>query len=49
MNFVRSIFSLDSVNYSSVHTLANDIVTLAKQTAEQMHVMSSDNDSVDSL
>ena len=46
MNFVRSIFSLESVNYSTVHTLAEDILTLAKQTADQMHT-NTDDDSVD--
>lgn len=46
MNFIRSIFSLESVNYSTVHTLADDILTLAKQTADQMRT-NTDNNSVD--
>ena len=43
MNFVRSIFSLESVNYSTVHTLAEDILTLAKQTADQMQTTTYNN------
>lgn len=46
MKFVRSIFSPESVNYSTVHTLAEDILTLAKQTADQMQT-NTYNDSVD--
>ena len=43
MNFVHSVFSLDSVDYSSVQTLANDILKLAKQTADKMHTTTLDN------
>ena len=45
MNFVLSIFSLDSVNYSSVETLAHDILTLAKVTADKMQTSPLDNGS----
>ena len=37
MTFVHSVFSQDSVNYSSVHTLADDILRLAKQTVDNMN------------
>lgn len=43
MNFVHSIFSLDSVDYFSVQTLASDILTLAKQTADKMQTAPLDN------
>lgn len=43
MNFVLSVFSLDSVDYSSVKTLAHDILTLAKRTADKMHTTPLDN------
>jgi hypothetical protein len=43
MNFVLSIFSVESVDYSSVKTLARDILTLAKHTADEMHTTPIDN------
>lgn len=49
MNFVRSIFSLESVNYTSVHTLADDILRLAKDTADTMHTSASTLNDVNSL
>ena len=43
MNFILSIFSVDSVDYSSVNSLARDILTLAKRTADKMHTTPLDN------
>ena len=54
MTFIRSLFSLESVDYSSVKSLANDMVTLAKETATKMDSTSdqyhgTDLDAVNSL
>ena len=45
MKFVLPIFSVGSVDYSSVQTLAHDILTLAKHTADEMHTTPLDNGS----
>ena len=38
LEFVCDIFSLDSVRYTTVHTLADDILLLAQQTAQSLIV-----------
>ena len=36
MSFLRSIFSLEEVRYASVHSLADDVMRLARQTAHKL-------------
>lgn len=36
LGFVRAIFNMEEVRYSSVESLADDILTLAQKTAHSM-------------
>ena len=49
MTFIRSMFSLEAVDYTSVKTLADDILRLAKQTADTMQASATTLNDVNSL